>query len=111
MLPLVLGFFIGAATIIFALQNPALVSLNFLGWGFESPLAAVILLATGIGMLLGILFSFPSLIKKSYSVHTLRKENEGLRDEADTLRKWNADTVAHYESRTAAPVVDIPQSH
>ena len=105
MLPLILGFILGAGTIIFALQNPALVSLNFLGWGFESPLAAVILLATGIGMLLGILFSFPALIKKSFTIRTLRKENQGLRDEADTLRKWNADTVAHYESRTV-PAVD-----
>lgn len=102
MLPLVLGFLLGAATIIFALQNPTMVSLTFLGWGFDSSLAAVIMLATAIGGILGILFSIPSIIQKSLHVRSLRKENEGLRDETATLHKWNEETVAHYESRVAA---------
>jgi uncharacterized integral membrane protein len=107
MLPLFLGFILGAATIIFALQNPAMVSLTFLGWGFDSSLAAVIMLAAAAGGLLGILFSLPSIISKSLTIRTLRKENQGLRDEADTLQQWNEQTVAHYEGRTAAaPVID-----
>ena len=101
MLPLILGFLLGVTTIIFALQNPAMVSLTFLQWGFESSLAAVILLATGSGLILGVLFSLPSLIRKSLVIRSLRKENQGLRDESDTLQQWNEQTVAHYEGRAA----------
>jgi uncharacterized integral membrane protein len=108
MIPLLFGFILGIATIIFALQNPAIVSLDFLGWGFESSLAAVILLATAIGGVLGILFSLPSIIKKSFTIRTLRKENQGLRNEADTLQQWNEQTVAHYESRIAPTAVEVP---
>jgi uncharacterized integral membrane protein len=102
MLPLILGFVLGAATIIFALQNTDIVSLTFLGWQFESSLALLILLASSIGLLLGMLFSLPSLIRRSFDIRNLRRENQGLRDEADTLRKWNTDTVAHYEARSNA---------
>ncbi|MEA2702003.1 MAG: Lipopolysaccharide assembly protein domain [Candidatus Parcubacteria bacterium] len=107
MLPLLLGFVLGAATIIFALQNTEVVSLSFFSWQFASPLALVIILTAAVGALLGILAAIPSLIHKSLFVRRLRKENQGLRDEADTLRKWNEDTVAHYEAQTASlPPID-----
>lgn len=103
---LIIGFVIGAATIVFALQNTGVVSLSFLSWQFASPLALVIILTAAVGALLGILASFPSLIHKSLAVRRLRKENQGLRDEADTLRKWNEDTVAHYEAQIESKAPD-----
>jgi lipopolysaccharide assembly protein A len=106
MLPLIFGFILGVATIIFALQNPAAVSLNFLQWGFESSLAAVILLTAGIGLILGILFSLPSIIRRSLTIRSLRKENQSLRADTETLQQWNEQTVAHYENHAA---VTAPQ--
>ena len=44
-LSLILGFLLGAAALLFALQNTAIVALSFLGWQFESSLAVVIILA------------------------------------------------------------------
>jgi lipopolysaccharide assembly protein A len=95
---LLLGFILGAATIIFALQNPAIVSLTFLQWGFQSSLAMLILLATGVGILLGILFSIPGMLRRGAAIRTLRRENRQLAKQADDLEKWNAETVAHYET-------------
>lgn len=102
MLPLILGFVLGGATILFALQNPDIVALSFLTWSFESSLAMLILLAVGIGVLLGMLFAVPSIMRRGRYVKSLRRDNKELATRIDELEKWNADTVAHYEAHGAA---------
>lgn len=88
-LPLLLGFILGAATIVFALQNPEVVSLNFFGRTFEASLALIIVLTAAIGGLLGVLVSLPNSIGKSIVMRRLRRENQGLRDENVTLTRMN----------------------
>lgn len=107
-LPLLLGFVLGAGAIIFALQNTSVVALTFLGWQFQSSLAMLIILATIAGALLGILFSLPSIIGRSLRVRALRKENKALREEAEELRKWGEETTAHYDAQVE--IVPGPQT-
>lgn len=110
---LIIGFALGACTIIFALQNTAMVSLTFLSWNFESSLALVIILASLVGLLLGLLLSIPSIIHKSFQVRKLRKENKGLSDEAETLRQMTQEATDRYtaEFATKPPaVIDLRQT-
>ena len=109
---LVIGFALGACTIIFALQNTAAVSLTFLSWNFESSLALVIILASLVGFLLGLLVSIPSIVQKSFQVRRLKKENMGLNDEAETLRQMNQEAAELYSEGpiTRSPdVTDLRQ--
>ncbi|MEO6536802.1 MAG: LapA family protein [Candidatus Paceibacterota bacterium] len=99
---LILGFVLGAGAIVFALQNNAIVSLTFLQWHFDSSLALVIILATAVGVLLGVLASIPSIIRRSFTIMNLKKQNRGLYDETETIRKMNEDTKARLNAEIAA---------
>lgn len=84
---LVLGFILGAATIIFALQNTEVVELMFFSWEFTSPLALVIIFAVAVGGLLGVLASVPASIHKSLTNRRLRRENDQLRENDAVMRQ------------------------
>lgn len=84
---LIIGFVLGAAVIVFALQNTDIVSLIFLGWQFESSLALVILLAITSGVAISALVSIPSAIANGMRMMALRKENTNLRKELEETQR------------------------
>ncbi len=84
---LIIGFVLGAAVIVFALQNTEVVSLVFLGWQFESSLALVILLAIASGVTVSALVSIPSTLANGFKRMSLQKENTNLRRELDDTRR------------------------
>lgn len=77
-LSLILGFALGAGALVFALQNNEIVSLALLGWQFESSLALVFLLAVTAGLVLGILISMPSIVRRSLVIMSLKREIQVL---------------------------------
>lgn len=95
---LLVGFALGVATIIFALQNTDIVDLTFLGWQFTSSLALVIICATASGVVLGILASLPGLIQKSFRVAGLKKENKHLNGENERLQSMHREEVDTFSS-------------
>jgi uncharacterized integral membrane protein len=104
-LPLILGFLLGAAALLFALQNTAVVALSFLGWQFESSLALLILIAFATGVIVSLLVSIPSAVRDSFRIMGLKKENKKL---ADQLASTPQVVVAVEEP--IAPVLDIRNS-
>lgn len=104
-LPLILGFLLGVAALLFALQNTTVVALTFLGWQFESSLAVLVLTALTTGVLISLLASIPSFISSSMRIRGLKKENRKLAEEVDTQRQANNSVVVIEES--AYPVLDI----
>lgn len=77
-LSLILGFALGASALVFALQNNEVISLALLGWQFESSLALVFLLAVTAGLILGILISIPSIVRRSLVIMSLKREIQSL---------------------------------
>ena len=77
---LIIGLLVGAATIIFALQNITTITVAFLNWQFEGSLALILMLAVCVGILLSALFSLPDEIKRSFQISRLRKTNDELKD-------------------------------
>src|SRR3989344_5315438 len=88
---LVLGFVLGATTIIFALQNTEVVELTFFSWQFASPLALVIIFTAAVGGLLGVLASIPASIHRSLINRRLCKENQQLRENDEGMRQMVED--------------------
>lgn len=86
-LSLVIGFVLGAAALLFALQNTAVVALTFLGWQFESSLALLVLVAVAIGVLISILASLPSALSASFRIMGLKKENKKLAQEVEVHKQ------------------------
>jgi len=96
---LIIGFVLGAAAIVFAIQNTAIVALTFLGWQFQSSLALIVVVMVIGGFLLGLALSVPSIIRRSFAIGRLTKQNKGLHDEAETLRKENHDLTVRLQAQ------------
>ncbi|MCR4261039.1 MAG: LapA family protein [Candidatus Colwellbacteria bacterium] len=77
---LFVGLMLGAAAVVFSLQNITTVSVAFMDWQFESSLAVILILALGTGALISWLFWLPTFIKKSLLVSSYRKEVNSLKE-------------------------------
>ncbi len=93
-----------AVVAVFALQNPAVVTLRFLNLSTEASVLVVVLLAFAAGVFAGILVLLPSSIRKSGRLRKAASELRGLqkREEARAGRTGSAPTD------TPAPVAGVP---
>ncbi|MEO0458320.1 MAG: lipopolysaccharide assembly protein LapA domain-containing protein [Cyanobacteria bacterium P01_A01_bin.114] len=71
---LVIAFF----AIAFALQNNNLVTINLLVWQLQESLAIVLLSTLALGVLVGLLVTIPSLIKRDWRTSRAKKQATGL---------------------------------
>ena len=92
---LVVGILLGALSVIFALQNVAMVTITFMAWNVTAPLALVLLGSMLSGVIITLLVSLPSLIRDDMYVSVLRKQKKELEEE-----------LARY--RIAPPVSNTP---
>ena len=102
-LSLILGFLLGAAALLFAIQNTDVVALTFLGWSFESSLALLTLITFAAGITVALLVSLPSAIRDGLRIMGLKRENKKLADELASQR--TEATVVTVEE--PSPVLDI----
>jgi uncharacterized integral membrane protein len=86
LISLIVGLLLGAASIIFAFQNIATVTVVFFQWQFTSSLALILMLAMGVGILLSFLLALPEIMKKSFHISRLKRANEQLQDEIVTKK-------------------------
>ncbi len=86
----IVGLLLGAVSVIFALQNIAIITVNFFSWHFTGSLAFVLLLAITSGVLIAILLLLPEFIENYFKNKNLKKENKDLTEE---LRKQKELTV------------------
>lgn len=98
-LSLIVGFVLGAAAIVFVLQNTTVVALTFLGWQFETSLAILVLIALAVGVLFSLLVSLPSAIIDSFRLSHLEKQNQKLAGEVE----------AHRQATTVVVEPSVPQ--
>jgi uncharacterized integral membrane protein len=87
LLSLIFGLIIGAASVVFALQNMFPVTVVFFVWKATSSLAIIVSLATLAGILISALLSIPEAIKNSFVIFDLKKENKKLVDELEASRQ------------------------
>jgi lipopolysaccharide assembly protein A len=71
---LVLALLAAITTVIFALGNPGIVSVQFLKWSFDSSLTVLMLAPFVLGLLLGWLVGVPTLIKHTLTIASNKKK-------------------------------------
>lgn len=86
----ILGLLIGAVSVVFVLQNIAIVTVTFFSYQITGSLALILSLALGAGALVVILLLLPESISNYFQYKHLKKENEKL---AEDLRKQKELTV------------------
>ncbi len=101
-LSLFVGFILGAAAFLFALQNIEPVSLSFMGAQFESSLAVVVLCSVAVGILISLLAALPSALGSSFRIMGLKSENKKLRQVIE-----QQPTVIVQSPDAIPPVVDL----
>ena len=80
---LIIGILLGAAAVIFALQNVATVMVNFVGYHFEGSLALIVILSVFAGILISLLFSLSAFIQGMMSESRLKRHNNALQRELE----------------------------
>lgn len=90
---LFIGFVLGVAALLFALQNTEVVALTFMGWQFESSLALLVIASVTLGFIICLLASIPSALSASFRIMGLKKENKNLIQEVHAHRNAQAEVV------------------
>ncbi|MBP7741549.1 MAG: LapA family protein [Candidatus Pacebacteria bacterium] len=105
-LSLFVGFILGGAALLFALQNTQTAALTFMGWQFESSLAVLIIVAIIAGILISILATLPSAVNASFKIMSLKKENKRLVSEIEDQQQAKRNAQIHSE-RADATTIDL----
>ena len=71
---LILALVITIIAVLFALENTMMVTVSFFGYAVNGSLALFILIAVGIGVLIGVLMMTPGRVKSSLSNARNRKK-------------------------------------
>ena len=80
---LLLGAVLGAAFIIFVLQNITPVTVTFFTYHLSGSLSVILFLSLIAGMLITILILLPGFIRDEVRLGRLKKQNKDLADELD----------------------------
>jgi len=75
---LIMAIVIAILVVFFALQNAVPITVSFLTWKFESSLALVLLITIALGVLMSLLVSVPSKIKKRKMILNQKKRIQEL---------------------------------
>ncbi len=86
----IVGLLLGAVSVIFALQNIAVITVTFFSWQLTGSLALILLLAIASGVCITTFLLLPEFISNYFKYRALIKENEKVREE---LRKQKELTV------------------
>lgn len=71
---LILALLMAIVMVFFALENPTMVTISFFGYAMQGSIALIVMVAMGIGVLIGLLVMTPGRIKSGLSNARRRKE-------------------------------------
>ena len=77
-LQLIMAIIVAILAVVFALQNAISIAVSFLTWKFESSLALVLLITLALGIIMSLLVSVPSMIKRRKIISSQKKKIQEL---------------------------------
>ncbi len=101
-LALILALLFAIVAVIFALQNPMVVSVSFLTYRGDWPLALLILISVGLGFLIGVLVMTPGAIRRAWTLGSLRRKVNEL-EKALEEQKTQQSTPAPSQPASSTP--------
>ena len=81
MISLILGAILGAALVVFILENVTVVTVNFMTWQMTGSLALVLLASIVSGVVATLLVLLPGLIRDDFNVAALKRQKKEADDE------------------------------
>jgi uncharacterized integral membrane protein len=81
---LIVAIIVAILAVVFALQNAVPITVSFLTWRFESSLALVLLITVALGVIMSLLVSVPSMIKRRKIISNQKKK---IRELESSLQK------------------------
>lgn len=79
---LFVGLVLGALTVVFALQNAAVITVTFFSWQLAIPLALALLSALALGIVAALLILLPNVIRDEIYLAALKREKRELEQAA-----------------------------
>lgn len=102
------GIILTIAAVAFAVQNTSTVAISFFGWQTErAPLALILTSAFGVGVVAGLLVSFPSMVGRMRKISQLRRQVD---DRTRELDEAQSQLTQLNMSRLIAPSLE-PSNH
>ncbi len=98
----VVGLILGGLSVVFALQNVAVITVTFFSWQLTGSLALILLLAMASGVLITMLLTLPEFVSGYMRYKNLKKLNAELEE---NLRKQKELTV--FAKQTPPTSADI----
>lgn len=83
----IIGLLLGAAVVLFILQNVVPVTVTFLVWQFSGTIAVLVLLAVIAGVLIGLMLALPAILNKEFKNASLKKTNKQLENDLEEHKK------------------------
>ncbi|MDB9374965.1 lipopolysaccharide assembly protein LapA domain-containing protein [Nodularia sphaerocarpa] len=91
----IIAVLVALLAVVFAFQNSLTISVTFFDLNFEASLAIVLILTLGIGILIGLLVSFPSIIHRNSRISKYKVKIGELEHESNEY----IETIAHQRQR------------
>lgn len=103
----IIGLLLGAAVVLFILQNVIPITVTFLVWQFSGTIAVLVLLAVVVGVLIGLLLSLPAILNKEFKNTSLKNHNKKLETDLEEHKQRLVDTPTTVtETTTVTEVVE-----
>ena len=94
----IVGLVMAIGAVLFALQNAAVVTINFGVWQLEQSLAVVLIATLGLGIIISMLLSMPTIIKRGWQNREQKNKLDELRQQ---LKAKNQTTLQQQQSSLA----------
>lgn len=75
---LVLALILASLTLIFVLQNPNDVTIRFINWQGQIPLALLLLMTLASGVMIGLICAVPTVFTKNTALSRQKRQNQEL---------------------------------
>ena len=72
------GLVMAVVAVLFAFQNAAVVAINFGTWEFEQSLAIVLICTLGLGIIISLMLSLPTILKRNWQVAKYKRKLDEL---------------------------------
>ena len=91
----IIAVLVALLAVVFAFQNAVTISVTFFDLNFEASLAIILILTLGIGILIGLLVSVPSVIHRNSRISKYKGKVVELENESNEY----LETISHQRQR------------
>ena len=86
----IIGLIMAILAILFAFQNATVVSISFGVWELEQSLAIILIVTLGLGIIISLLLSLPTILKRGWQVAGYKKKIADLQSHLESQSKLSS---------------------